>query len=502
MKKLLRNTLLLSSLTTSVIAQSLRTEAIAEGVDNNYTLNWNKTTLKHDTVLYEKGIYKYNTADTSVYELISKSYDYYKGGIYNQKDYFRLYSSQGVKIANINAGVFFDSTISYTPNANGSLDYSKFASLKSTFANGKPVESVTKIDFSAYGLGVIDYVKAKYHDLSPGVYSVASIVLFPKVAFGDSIVYMKNGSYDTAGIKYKYNSTTKVFEKYGKTNWLFTGNGKQAGKVEYTFDIASNSYTPTKKQEKTYAGNLIEIEKSYFYNLSTKAWVLQSLDSTYKKSDGNTDVKKSYVAVDNVLEYTGKKVNVSSVSFIESTPKPAAPTNLKITASNLRTEELQSVIKNTLSWTDNSYNEKNFEIFRKETGGAQATKIGTVGANITTYQDITADAAKSYEYSVVAVNGDFRSDFSNTTTSYPLSLSDEFGYTSGLKLYPNPTQNTWTLSGSQAAEKISVMSIEGKTIIVQNNCSVVDASSLEPGKYLMILELKDGSKITKSVIKQ
>jgi len=502
MKKLLRNTLLLSALSTSVMAQNARTEAIVEGVDNTFTLNWNKTTSSHDTVLFEKQMYKFNTADTSVYELISKSYNYYKGGVYNQKDYFKLYSTQGVKIANINAGVFFDSTISHTPNTNGSLEWSRFTSLKSTFANGKPVESITKADFSAYGLGVIDYLKAKYHDLSPGVYSVANITLFPTPTFNDSTVYMKDGSFDTTSIKYKYNKSTKAFDQYAKTNWMFTANGKQAGSIDYTYDVTTSSYIPTKKQEKTYPTSLIEVQKSYNYDLTTKAWILSAVDSTYKNSEGNTSLRKYYSVVNNVLEYTSKKVMVSSFNFIESTPKPAAPSDLKITASNLRTEELQAVIKNTLSWTDNSYNEKNFEIFRKEVGPANATKIGTVGANVTTYQDVTADGAKSYEYYVVAVNGDFRSDFSNTTIFSPTALSDEFGYASGLNLYPNPTQNTWTLSGSQTAEKISVMSMQGKTMIIQYNSSAVDASSLEPGKYLMTLEFKDGSKITKSVIKQ
>lgn len=498
MKKILRNALLLSAISTCALGQT-----VIEGVDYKFTLKWNKATSKHDTVSFEKQLYKFSSTDTSVYELNSKAYNYYPGGIYDQKSYFKLYSTKGVKIANINAGVFFDSTVSYNPNANGTLDWAKFAMLKSTFSNGKPVESITKIDFSAYGLGVIDYMKASYHDISAGVYSVANSTLYPKPTPGDSTVYMKNGSYDTSAVKWSYNTSSKTFEKKSKTVWMFTNSGKQSGSIDYNYDMASGIYVPTKKQEKTYPSNFIDVQKSYTYNFSTKNWVLNSVDSTYKSANGNTDVTKSYSMVNSVLEYTEKKVKVAAFNFVESSPKPAAPSNLTISASILRTESPLATTKYTLNWKDNSYNETKFEIYRKEANSpAAATAIGTVGANITTYQDATVDAAKSYEYYVVAANGDLKSDFSNTSKTTVLGIVDELGFASTLKLYPNPTQNTWTLSGVQAAERIVVRSVEGRVILEQKNTSSIDASYLEPGQYFMTIEFNDGSKVTKSVVKQ
>lgn len=67
----------------------------------------------------------------------------------------------------------------------------------------------------------------------------------------------------------------------------------------------------------------------------------------------------------------------------------------------------------TLSWTDNSNNETGFEIERAPKGRAFA-KIGTVGANVTTYLDATAKAGDSYSYRVRAFNG---SGFSLTYTN-------------------------------------------------------------------------------------
>jgi hypothetical protein len=81
-------------------------------------------------------------------------------------------------------------------------------------------------------------------------------------------------------------------------------------------------------------------------------------------------------------------------------------------------------------------------------------------------------------------------------------IADQFGFTSTLKLYPNPTQNTWNLSGGQSAARIIVRSLEGKVIVEQDNTSTIDASYLEPGHYLMIIEFNDGSKVTRSVMKQ
>lgn len=67
----------------------------------------------------------------------------------------------------------------------------------------------------------------------------------------------------------------------------------------------------------------------------------------------------------------------------------------------------------TLTWTDNSNNESGFEIERAPKGGA-FLKIGSVGANVTTYVDTATKGGETYSYRVRAFNG---SGFSLTYTN-------------------------------------------------------------------------------------
>ena len=83
---------------------------------------------------------------------------------------------------------------------------------------------------------------------------------------------------------------------------------------------------------------------------------------------------------------------------------PAAPSNLVATAI--------AATQVNLTWMDNSGNETGFQIQRATGGGAFAT-IGTVGANVTSFSDLTTVATTTYSYQIVAVNGAGSSSPSN-----------------------------------------------------------------------------------------
>lgn len=78
----------------------------------------------------------------------------------------------------------------------------------------------------------------------------------------------------------------------------------------------------------------------------------------------------------------------------------------------------------TLTWTDNSTNETNFQVERCT--GASCTSftlIGAPGANVTTYVDSTVADATTYCYRVRAINSGGSSSYSNTscaTTTTPI----------------------------------------------------------------------------------
>ncbi len=81
--------------------------------------------------------------------------------------------------------------------------------------------------------------------------------------------------------------------------------------------------------------------------------------------------------------------------FINTTGPPKAPSNLTATVSGATAI--------TLAWTDESNNESGFKIERDS--GSGYVQIGTVGADVTTFQDGNAPAGTAYSYRVRATNG-------------------------------------------------------------------------------------------------
>ena len=74
---------------------------------------------------------------------------------------------------------------------------------------------------------------------------------------------------------------------------------------------------------------------------------------------------------------------------------PAAPSALTAT--------VVSNYQINLAWTDNSTNESGFKIERSADGGATWTQIGTVTANIRTYNNTGLTFGTTYSYRVRAL---------------------------------------------------------------------------------------------------
>ena len=82
---------------------------------------------------------------------------------------------------------------------------------------------------------------------------------------------------------------------------------------------------------------------------------------------------------------------------------PAKPSNLTAAAVSYRRIDL--------SWTDNSTNETNFEIYRSLKPFTEFTSIGRANAGATTFQDTTVAANTKYYYAIKAINSYGESDF-------------------------------------------------------------------------------------------
>lgn len=86
---------------------------------------------------------------------------------------------------------------------------------------------------------------------------------------------------------------------------------------------------------------------------------------------------------------------------------PGAPIELSATASGPS--------RVLLKWVDTSFDEGSFEIERRS-GTDEFSKIGAVGADLTTFEDLTAQPNSTYQYRVRAANAFGGSGYSNVAT--------------------------------------------------------------------------------------
>ena len=102
---------------------------------------------------------------------------------------------------------------------------------------------------------------------------------------------------------------------------------------------------------------------------------------------------------------------------------PNAPSNL--TATTISNTQIN------LAWTDNSSNETGFKIERKTGSAGTYAQIGTVGADVTAYNDTGLTPATQYYYQVRATNGSGDSAYSNSAnaTTLPNAPSAPSGLT-------------------------------------------------------------------------
>ncbi len=92
---------------------------------------------------------------------------------------------------------------------------------------------------------------------------------------------------------------------------------------------------------------------------------------------------------------------------VGETNAPSAPTLTPLSSTAI-----------AITWTDNSNNETSFDIERQGPNQTTFTKIATVGANTTTYNDLTVSVCQTYSYRISACNINGCSiGASNSTTS-------------------------------------------------------------------------------------
>jgi len=153
----------------------------------------------------------------------------------------------------------------------------------------------------------------------------------------------------------------------------------------------------------------------------TKLWTVGPDVTTYTDTSAKPkDIYFYQVFAVNEVGYTGVQgyktlTATSGGSNIVQLPTPTTPPALPPAAPANLTATVQAGPQVLLNWTDNSNNETGFVIQRAVGGGAMANLV-TVGANVTTYTDVTVLAGNNYAYQVAAANAAGLSGWSNTAS--------------------------------------------------------------------------------------
>ncbi len=144
---------------------------------------------------------------------------------------------------------------------------------------------------------------------------------------------------------------------------------------------------------------------------------------------------------------------------------PAAPTNLTASVA------ARSV---ALSWTDNSNNETEFRIAMSQDGGATWSNVGTVAANVTSFNSTGLQPGTRYLFKVRAADGNVFSDYTNTVDVTTLVEPPAAPTNLAASVATKSVNLTWTDNSNNETEFRIAMSQDGGA--TWSNVGVVGAN--------------------------
>ncbi|MDR2235795.1 MAG: T9SS type A sorting domain-containing protein [Chryseobacterium sp.] len=83
-----------------------------------------------------------------------------------------------------------------------------------------------------------------------------------------------------------------------------------------------------------------------------------------------------------------------------------------------------------------------------------------------------------------------------------LSTSEVKNGKTDISIYPNPSADTVTFQSKEDLKKMTVSSLDGKTVMTSENSRTIDISGLPKGVYILHGELKNGTSVSKKVIRK
>jgi PKD repeat protein len=229
---------------------------------------------------------------------------------------------------------------------------------------------------------------------------------------------------------------------------------------------------------------------------SSQDWL--DFKETYSRI--NVDVFTSIELAFRVTNGNANNLYLDNIS-IEPDYEISAPELLEITQNNSG--------KNIIRWVDNSNNENSFNVERS-INGSSFEVINVANKNGTTYLDTDNNQSGEYLYRVRANGVNNNSPFSNTSKVNLITSLDGFSNNEVTKptIYPNPTGEVLTISGSDDFSSYKINTIWGSEVmsgeikLAKENSLTLNIATLSEGVYLLTLKTKNSKSTTFRFVKQ
>jgi predicted esterase len=181
-----------------------------------------------------------------------------------------------------------------------------------------------------------------------------------------------------------------------------------------------------------------------------------------KKTKSGKDIWDARILVEQLGDKLIRVPYVKSLDSLRDFRSPLNPRDLTVGAI-----DNTSII---LSWLDLNNNETGFEIYRSTNGGSYSL-ITTLATNSIEFTDINLDAVNEYQYYVRAVNGSFKSGWSNVvkirpTVTYYLKPTGDFANLS-----------SWGRQSTGLGSNPSNFAGAGQTFVIANRSGFVDLNA-------------------------
>lgn len=344
---------------------------------------------------------------------------------------------------------------------------------------------------------------------------------------------------ETAGALFFTIPGPKMIWQFGELGYDFSidENGR-VGKKPIRWDYQEN---PDRKHLYQVFSALIKLKtqeaafSSENYNLSVVG-ALKRVEINHTDMDvrvvGNFDVKAGSISPNfnktgTWYDYfSGSEVSVSDINMnvnlaageyhiytTEQLTTPIIPTapvaNQLVISGDFKQDE---VIRATYTYNDfNGDSEGNSIIqWYRADNNTGSNEIAIQGANKLNYTIIRQDVGKYLRIAVtpVAISGDLltgKKVYSAYTQEIASAVGIEDVLDKELRIYPNPVKDLLHLDNLNEVKRVSLYNLTGKTVLYKNNPNSNEILSLRhfnQGIYIIVFDLKDGSRLTRKIVKQ